>query len=111
MDIARHVPQCNHAKVDIFNDDWTNAGSFATRGFGRGFAISRNEELAFIGTSKTRKQYAGLVANGTEVPNMIQAFRVQDQSLAFEVEVPCVEQVNNVYSLDDQQYERLRRLN
>lgn len=103
---------CNsgHMLVSRFDANWKNVGEFPTKGFGRGVALNLQDNRIYIGTSKTRKRYLGMFPKGEEVPNLIQAFSIGDQSLEYEVLVPNVEQVSNIYILDDRQYELFKEL-
>ncbi len=103
---------CNsgHRMVNIFDRDWRKTEGFPTKGFGRGVSISRKREVIYVGISKTRKRYLRVFPDSAEVPNMIQAFNIDDKRVAFEFLIPNVEQISNIYALDDQQFERFRGL-
>lgn len=88
-----------HFELKIFDKNWNFLRTMDTKGFGRGGDIDAERNMYYGGVSETRKRYLGLFPGGEAVPNMVQVFSIQDYKLIGSINIPNIEQINNVYCL------------
>lgn len=96
-----------HFELKVFDRNWNFLRTLNTKGFGRGGDLDTGKGLYYGGVSETRKRYLGLFPGGEAVPNMVQVFRTSDYALLGSVQIPNIEQINNVYCLDKEVAEAL----
>jgi len=89
-----------HFELKVFDKQWNFVRTMNTKGFGRGGDLDAGRGLFYAGVSETRKRYLGLFPGGEAVPNMVQIFRVSDYAQLGAIQIPNIEQINNVYCLD-----------
>jgi hypothetical protein len=89
-----------HFELKVFTKEWKLKKSINTRGFGRGGEYSPATGRYYAGVSATRKRYLGLFPGGESVPNMVQVVDTEGYRIVDTIEVPNVEQINNVYCMD-----------
>ena len=86
-------------EVRRFSRKWSFLGSIQTVGWGRGGYFGDKEGIYFIGISPIRARYAGIVkASMTKVP-VLELIDVNLKSSIGIIEIPNIEQINNVYSI------------
>lgn len=100
-----------HFELKIFDRNWNFLRTMNTRGFGRGADIDAEHNLYYGGISETRKRYLGLFPGGEAVPNMVQVFSIPEYKMIGSILIPYIEQINNVYCLEEPVLEMLLRYN
>jgi len=98
-----------NSKAHIYSPSWELIKKVDTAGFARGADISKNGVVC-AGISETRKRYLNIIKGGKKVPNMLQFFSGLTADVIDEVEIPDIEQINNVYVIDRQMSEQLLAL-
>ncbi|MEQ8908114.1 MAG: hypothetical protein RIC95_02900 [Vicingaceae bacterium] len=97
-----------HSQLNIYSKDWKPKKTVPTSGWGRGGVWSESAQSFYAGISRMRNRYL-LFKEQKKGVNMIQVFNAQAE-LVDQVEVPNIDQVNNLYEISDQQHEYLRGL-
>ena len=85
------------ATVNIYDRTWVLQEKLSTRGWGRGAGVSESLGLFYAGVSATRKRYLGMGPRAQRAPNMVRIFSIKSREPVKDVELSCIEQVNNVY--------------
>jgi hypothetical protein len=97
---------CN--KLNMYDKTWTLVKNVRLKGWGRGGVFSDSSQIYFCGISKKRRRYLSL--NGESAgENMIQGVSTDGETL-FEIEVPDVDQLNNLYLIENNQVSLLKAL-
>ena len=99
-----------HFELKVFDKSWKLKESIDTKGFGRGGEYSPSSGIYYAGVSATRKRYLGLFPGGDTVPNMIQVIDTSEYKIVDTVPVPGIEQINNVYCIDQDVADRLLQM-
>lgn len=79
----------------IYNRQWDLVDSVTTGGWGRGAAVSDDEQLAYIGISATRKRYIGIFKSDWD-ENTVLEFNVKPPRLKRRWVIPHVDNINNI---------------
>ena len=90
-----------HFELKVFDQQWKLKKSINTKGFGRGGEYQPETGLYYAGVSATRKRYLGLFPGGDSVPNMVQVVKAADYKIEETIMIPNIEQINNVYCIDN----------
>lgn len=99
-----------HFELKVFDQNWKFVKSIDTKGFGRGADMDVELGVYYGGVSETRKRYLGLFPGGEAVPNMVQIISIQDYKIIKTIQIPHVEQLNNVYCIKGEIAEALLAL-
>lgn len=97
-------------RIKIYDLKWNYKRSIETKGWGRGAVVTPDRKYFFAGISATRRRYKSVIPIEKQVPNMIQIFSTTDNGEIASIKVPNVEQINNLYLLNDNQYNCLLKL-
>lgn len=97
-----------HAQLNIYNKSWDLIKEVSMAGWGRGGDYSEDTQLFYAGVSAKRNRYLAFNEENRG-QNMIQAIDL-DGKIVDEIEVPNVEQINNVYKINAQQLDYLKQL-
>jgi hypothetical protein len=95
----------------IFNSKWELKDSFTTGGFGRGVDFSEKDNLAYIGISATRKRYLRVIPTGGKHSNRIMITDIFSKRELETITIPNIEQLDNVYILNDKMKSIFENLN
>ena len=95
----------------IFNSKWELKDSFTTGGFGRGVDFSEEDNLAYIGISATRKRYLRVIPTGEKHNNRIMITDIFTKRELETITIPNIEQLDNVYILDNKMKSIFENLN
>jgi hypothetical protein len=98
-----------HSTINIYDFSWNKKKVMETSGWGRGAAVSKDNQFFFAGISETRKRYTNIF--GKTTPNKIEIFDTKTYKSIDEVILKDIEQVNNVYLIDKIRYDLLQQLN
>lgn len=104
------IQDSSDLSVKIFDRDWNAAGSIKTGGFGRGADFSEEEDRVYIGLSATRKRYLKIIPSSDYLSNRVFVCRLSDRKKLDEISIPNIEQLDNVYILNDEEKTLFRRL-
>lgn len=97
-----------HAQLNVYDKSWQLKQEVPMAGWGRGGVWVRSSNTFFAGVSKKRKRYLAFNEQNAG-KNLIQGFNMNYQE-AFQIEVPDVEQLNNLYLISEEQYKALKSL-
>lgn len=86
----------------IYDKNWSHVDTIKTGGFGRGSDFSEADDIAYIGLSATRKRYLKVIPTSEYHSNRILKVRISDRTKIEEIPVPNIEQLDNVYILNNQ---------
>ncbi|SFG22583.1 protein of unknown function [Desulfotomaculum arcticum] len=98
---------CN-AFINVYDLRWNLVNKMQTSGFGRGACC--NDVYFYAGISATRKRYLSVIPKSNQSPNMIRIFDVNSRRLLEQVLISNIEQINNLYKIDDYIFNRLTRI-
>lgn len=93
-------------QVIRYDRDWRRVGQIATRGWGRGAAVS-SAGVYYAATSATRRRYLRVGPKSSPTPNVVEAFAIGDGALLGERVIEGVEQLNNIYLISSAVLEAL----
>jgi len=85
----------------IYSKNWELVDSIKTGGFGRGVAFSEEDHVAYIGISATRKRYLRVIPSGGKHDNRIMVVDIHNRNELETISIPNIEQLDNLYILDD----------
>ncbi len=95
----------------IYDRDWKLTGSINTGGFGRGVDFSEDVGVAYIGISATRKRYLRVIPAGGKHDNRVMVVDIKTHKELDVISIPNIEQVDNVYVLDEKMKTLFENLN
>lgn len=96
--------------VKIFDQKWKLLSTIELGGFGRGMAFSEKDNVGYVGLSATRKRYLKVIPTGKYLHNRVVAVDLDKQQVSGEVVIPNIEQVDNVYILDNEMLSKFESL-
>ncbi len=94
----------------IYDKNWQLVDTIQNGGFGRGLDFDEKQDIAYIGLSATRKRYMKVIATGGYHLNRVLMVDLSTHKKIGEVPVMNIEQLDNVYILDDHAVEVFRKL-
>lgn len=94
----------------IFNKNWELIYEIENGGFGRGVDFSIKEKRVYIGISATRKRYLKVIPSGGYHMNRILILDPEAKTKIDEIPVYHIEQLDNVYIMNDAETEIFRNL-
>ena len=94
----------------IYNRNWELIAEIENGGFGRGVDFSIKEKRVYIGLSATRKRYFKVIPSGGYHLNRILVVDPESKIKMDEIPVYHIEQLDNVYILDENEVEIFRNL-
>lgn len=100
------IQDSSDLSTKIFDQNWKLADIIKTGGFGRGVDFSEKENRVYIGLSATRKRYLRVIPTSEYHSNRIFITTMDERKKLDEIPVPNIEQLDNVYILN----ERLKKL-
>lgn len=92
-----------HMQINIYDRGWKLVREIPTHGWGRGGDESQQLNMYYAGISAGRKRYANALklqagnAAGDAIPNMVQFISTETHEVLHRMEIPNVEQINNIY--------------
>lgn len=96
--------------LNIYDQNWNLEAKLPTKGFGRGAALSNDDNFYYVGISEKRKRY--LAEGEHSTGNIIQVFDTQNRGCIGEITIPDgLEQINNVYLVQQEEAQTLANLN
>tara|TARA_R110002124_G_scaffold194258_3_gene361358 strand:- start:115 stop:1098 length:984 start_codon:yes stop_codon:yes gene_type:complete len=96
--------------IKIFDQEWKLKSTIELGGFGRGVAFSEDENIGYIGLSATRKRYLKVIPTGNYLKNRIKIVDLMQKETLGELVLSNIEQVDNVYILDDRMLSVFQKL-
>ncbi len=87
--------------VKIFDKNWRYEKSISTNGYPRGMDYCPQKSLLFVGNSTIRKRYRHLLKRNTF--NNVEIFNLDNHQSISQVKIDGLEQINNVYLMDEYQ--------
>ncbi|MEQ8523298.1 DUF4915 domain-containing protein [Gracilimonas sp.] len=94
------VQDSSDLSTKIFDKEWQFKDTIKTGGFGRGVDFS-DDDTAYIGLSATRKRYLKLIPTSEYHSNRILVVGIDKKDKRQEIPIPNIEQLDNVYILDE----------
>lgn len=94
----------------IYNKEWQFISAIKNGGFGRGVDFSESDGTVYIGLSATRKRYLKIIPFGEYHLNRILMIDLSANSKSGEIPVYHIEQLDNVYILNEKELELFRKL-
>jgi len=94
----------------IYNSNWELITEIENGGFGRGVDFSLKKNRVYIGLSATRKRYLKVIPSGGYHLNRILVVDPESKIKMDEIPVYHIEQLDNVYILDENEVEIFRNL-
>lgn len=94
----------------IYNQTWELISEIENGGFGRGVDFSMKENRVYIGLSATRKRYLKVIPTGEYHLNRVMIVDPESKIRIDEIPVYHIEQLDNVYILDEKEVEIFRSL-
>lgn len=91
------------SEIKIFDQDWQLLQGISTEGWGRGADFSLNHNRFYAGISPIRKRYLGIVKRGRVGNSAMQVFDIKQRQELGTITLDHIEQVNNIYILNEQQ--------
>lgn len=85
----------------IFDQNWNHSDTIKTGGFGRGVDFSEEDNRVYIGLSATRKRYLRVIPTSEYHSNRIFITTIDERKKLDEIPIPNIEQLDNVYILDE----------
>lgn len=104
------IQDSSDLSTKIYDQNWKLTGSIDTGGFGRGVAFDESENIAYIGLSATRKRYLKIIPSSDYLSNRLLVTEINSRKKLEEIKIPQIEQMDNVYILDDAMLQRFERL-
>lgn len=97
--INNHYYICDSAAfcVRVYNTLFELQKSIGTSGYARGMDHDPIDELLFVGNSSVRKRYRNLLRRN--IKNNVEAYNLKNHKRILQLNIPNVEQINNVYLL------------
>ncbi|SMO97043.1 DUF4915 domain-containing protein [Gracilimonas mengyeensis] len=99
------IQDSSDLSVKIYDKEWNLIDSIKTGGFGRGADFSEEANRAYIGLSATRKRYLKIIPTSEYHSNRVMVTDIKKRKKIKEVPVPNIEQMDNVYILNEQMLE------
>lgn len=96
--------------VKIFDRDWNAVKEIKAGGFGRGVDFSEEDDRVYIGLSATRKRYLKIIPTSDYLSNRLLITTVKSLKKLDEIPVPNIEQMDNVYILNQKMLNTFRHL-
>ncbi|MEX0720274.1 MAG: DUF4915 domain-containing protein [Balneolaceae bacterium] len=96
------IQDSSDLSTKIFDKDWKHSATIKTGGFGRGVDFSEEENIAYIGLSSTRKRYLKVIPTSDYHVNRVFVADINLKKKITEIPVPNIEQMDNVYILDEE---------
>ena len=96
--------------IKRYDRSWEFIDSIQTMGWGRGGQYSPEEGIYFSGISPIRKRYAGIINASTTVTPRVEKIDVEKNISIGSIEIPNIEQINNIYSIPLNTIRSLQRL-
>ena len=103
------VQNSGDLSIAIFDKNWEKVKDVTTGGFGRGVAFSEADDCVYVGLSATRKRYLKLLPTNQYHSNRVQVLDIKTATKQQEISIPNIEQLDNVYILNDYLLEKLSR--
>jgi len=94
----------------IYDRNWQLVHSIQNGGFGRGLDCDEKQDIAYIGLSATRKRYMKVIPAGGHHLNRVLMVDLSTRTKLGEIPVMNIEQLDNIYILDDDAVEVFRKL-
>jgi len=94
----------------IYNKNWELISEIENGGFGRGVDFSEKANCVYIGISATRKRYLKVIPTGEYHINKILMIDLNTHQKRDEIPIHHIEQLDNIYILNDQEAEMFRGL-
>ncbi len=85
----------------IFDQNWNQTDTIETGGFGRGVDFSEEDNRVYIGLSATRKRYLRVIPTSEYHSNRIFITTIDERKKLDEISIPNIEQLDNVYILNE----------
>lgn len=96
------IQDSSDLSTKIFDANWNHIDTIKTGGFGRGVDFSEDEDLAYIGLSATRKRYLKIIPSSEYHSNRILVTIIKKRKKLEEIPIPNIEQLDNVYILNEE---------
>jgi hypothetical protein len=96
--------------IKIFDRNWQPVDRVHVDGFGRGVDFSVAENRVYVGLSATRKRYLKVIPTGSYLSNRIQVLDLKERKSLGEIQIPNIEQLDNIYILNDDMYSKFLKL-
>jgi hypothetical protein len=95
------IQDSSDLSTKIFDESWKHIDTIKTGGFGRGVDFSEVEDIAYIGLSATRKRYLKIIPSSEYHSNRILVTTIEEREKLEEIPIPNIEQLDNVYILNE----------
>lgn len=95
------IQDSSDLSTKIFDKNWNHIDTIKTGGFGRGVDFSEHHNRVYIGLSATRKRYLKIIPSSEYHANRIFITTIEERTRLDEIPVPNIEQMDNVYILDE----------
>ena len=95
--------------VKIFDKNWRYLKSISTEGYPRGMDYLPEKNLLFVGNSTIRRRYRHVLKRKSF--NNVEIFDLDNHKSILHIRIDNLEQINNVYLLDEYQSKLMERSN
>ena len=95
------VMNSGNQEINIYDHSWNLKEKLPTVGWGRGAEISFDGIFVFVGISPIRRRYAGLIKESTTTEPVVQVFHSVSRESIMMIPISGIEQINNLYLIDN----------